>query len=515
MISRRELGLNSYAYVSLFGLNSISDVSQAIFRNTTSGGAIGQPSSLKTYAENTNEIFRMMGRKTIGALGKFEIPYTKDLAPAFAFGAMELVVRERIICLDDIERRGEDLRVKDVLGIVSNLREQKSCRVVLILNEDELRSEKEEFRLYFEKVIDVSVCYEPTPDESGLIAIQSGGRVNENVRSVCAKLSINNIRIIRRVLKFVELAFEEIGYFDWRVQEEVILKITVIVWGQFGGGPPIEFLTKRYHLAMDRKNFAQQEIYWASILDSVHWSFDPKNDSVLSEGIQRGYFGIEELRAYGRGRHTNVEALMRRDAFRKAWIPFHDSFESNEAEVADSLYVGLKNNYSEVNAISASSVIEILRELGRDDQANELVEIYVNGEEQDITEVFRTARLFGGVKDLGLREALIKKESEIRPQKSVADLLIGIAEGKGWLSEDEHVFNHFSEDDFFSLFTSAKGDQRSALINGALFFSKILNATAFQRSISRKAIEALRRISAGSPLNKRRVATFVDNLHDN
>ena len=52
---------------------------------------------------------------------------------------------DTIICMDDLERRGKNLSPKDVMGLISHLKEQKKCKVVLILNDEKLEEFKEEF----------------------------------------------------------------------------------------------------------------------------------------------------------------------------------------------------------------------------------------------------------------------------------------------------------------------------------------------------------------------------------
>ncbi|TQR31938.1 hypothetical protein DMB92_06060 [Campylobacter sp. MIT 99-7217] len=49
-----------------------------------------------------------------------------------------------IICFDDIERKSNKLRMKELLGLVAELKERKECSVVLIFNEDELVPEKQD-----------------------------------------------------------------------------------------------------------------------------------------------------------------------------------------------------------------------------------------------------------------------------------------------------------------------------------------------------------------------------------
>jgi hypothetical protein len=51
-------------------------------------------------------------------------------------------VKETIVCIADIERRGNSLGDQEVLGLVSALKEQKKCKVVLILNHEALERTK-------------------------------------------------------------------------------------------------------------------------------------------------------------------------------------------------------------------------------------------------------------------------------------------------------------------------------------------------------------------------------------
>ncbi|EAH7581111.1 NTPase KAP [Campylobacter lari] len=46
-----------------------------------------------------------------------------------------------IVCLDNIERRSDNLPLKEILGLVNLLKEEKECNVVMILNKDELKKQ--------------------------------------------------------------------------------------------------------------------------------------------------------------------------------------------------------------------------------------------------------------------------------------------------------------------------------------------------------------------------------------
>ncbi|MBT0816213.1 KAP family NTPase [Campylobacter lari] len=46
-----------------------------------------------------------------------------------------------IVCLDNIERKSDNLPLKEILGLVNLLKEEKECNVVMILNKDELKKQ--------------------------------------------------------------------------------------------------------------------------------------------------------------------------------------------------------------------------------------------------------------------------------------------------------------------------------------------------------------------------------------
>ena len=55
-----------------------------------------------------------------------------------------LIANAQLICIDDLDRKGEKLRVEDVLGLVSFLREERKCKVALLLNEEQLQGKDEQ-----------------------------------------------------------------------------------------------------------------------------------------------------------------------------------------------------------------------------------------------------------------------------------------------------------------------------------------------------------------------------------
>jgi hypothetical protein len=63
-----------------------------------------------------------------------------------------------LIYIDDMERKSKGVDIAEIIGLVSFLKEQRDCKVIIILNDDSLKDEaKEKFRLHGEKIVTVHV----------------------------------------------------------------------------------------------------------------------------------------------------------------------------------------------------------------------------------------------------------------------------------------------------------------------------------------------------------------------
>ena len=120
------------AYISLFGVENIFDIERKIiFQISTKDRFITSAkdkikdfkTTLGLKDEDTN--FGITGSVLSIGLSLFE---KKDFENV-------------IVCFDDFERISEKLKLKDVLGLISELKEQKKCTVVMIFNKDELKED--------------------------------------------------------------------------------------------------------------------------------------------------------------------------------------------------------------------------------------------------------------------------------------------------------------------------------------------------------------------------------------
>lgn len=178
--TNNKIALKRYSYVSLFGINSLDELKYAVFENSVKTSEIGAPPSLETLESNLfgtiGSIGRRAARKTAGVAQQtpFLKNYLGGLAPVW-FAS----VTANVICIDDLERRGKNLSVRDVLGLVNNLKEIRQCKTCLILNDEALEEDEAEFRKYLEKVVDATLKFQPSAEDCARIALTQDSEISK------------------------------------------------------------------------------------------------------------------------------------------------------------------------------------------------------------------------------------------------------------------------------------------------------------------------------------------------
>ena len=202
--SKGEIGLERYAFVSLYGVNSSDQLRLSIVENTIKREQIGQEFDLQSVLSDPLSSAQGGMRKVLSKIGY--VPWWgKDLAALIQLSSF-LTVRKQVICLDDLERKGDTLKIKEVLGLASFLKEQRDCKVVLILNDGAFeKDESDDFKLFFEKTVDSHVTFAPSAEECAQIALPDGCELHRMMRAHCTALSISNIRVIRRIERMARL----------------------------------------------------------------------------------------------------------------------------------------------------------------------------------------------------------------------------------------------------------------------------------------------------------------------
>lgn len=216
--SAKNFDKNS-VYVSLFGKESIQEIKQEIgiqiYRRNEYISEFSEKAKYLRFDKVIDEVTPKLGSALIGCVSFFKKENFKDV----------------IICFDDFERISDKINLKDVLGTISEYKEQQNCHIVMILNrskmtapakeiqkEDEENLEYKELKNtnqikedktelerilseYKDKIMDYEFYYDPTPQESfNIISGDLEEVYRDAVLRYFTKHVINNIRVMRRAV---------------------------------------------------------------------------------------------------------------------------------------------------------------------------------------------------------------------------------------------------------------------------------------------------------------------------
>ncbi len=193
-----------YAYVSLFGLDSLDSLKLAI---ATEVQTISTDDSILNTDISTHfkKLFGFIGggstSSTTGDL-RFGINIGNKLITNIIMSHL----KDTLVCLDDIERKSDSLPMSEVLGLVNYLKNERNCQVIMILHDAE-SEDKVYFEKQKEKVFDEFLVL----DES--LSIIKDIIEDEKLFPIYEKfyqtLSVKNLRFYQRVQKFLCMIFEK------------------------------------------------------------------------------------------------------------------------------------------------------------------------------------------------------------------------------------------------------------------------------------------------------------------
>lgn len=187
------------AYISLFGLETISDIRRSVLLKVS---AISK--SIDGFRKKIKGVKGAFGLKNDDAdISISGVPFDALLS---MFEPKDF--RNIVICFDDIERMSNKLDINDFLGLVAEFKEQKECKVVVILNEDELSDKvKAAFSQKKEKIFDRQFLFQASV-EWAFEKLESTYPHKDVALHYFKELGIRNIRIMKLVANvLVDFAF--------------------------------------------------------------------------------------------------------------------------------------------------------------------------------------------------------------------------------------------------------------------------------------------------------------------
>jgi hypothetical protein len=337
------------AYVSLFGINSLADARRrlaeefvAAIRIPGEEGTLGSKVSELTSTTKYFQAIKLL--PLIPFLGKAD-----GLLNELSFS----VVRNAVICIDDIERKGAGLSIADIFGLASFLKEERGCRVVLVANDKKLEtSDATTVQTFLEKVVDEHVHFAPTAQEACNIAL--GVNPDQSMlmlRDHLLSLNVANIRVIGRLKRLVAAMTDTVNGVD-----EKVLKIGVLALVIFGVGhymPNGDYPTIDYALGRNELNWLRyagiranesssptedeaRHAKWDELLNRVGSPSNDPFEMALASAIRYGYLD-SNLRQLAEDLAGRLGMRDLSDRYHQAWTNFWHSLNGTGDELLDSL----------------------------------------------------------------------------------------------------------------------------------------------------------------------------------
>jgi hypothetical protein len=379
----------NFAYVSLFGINSLADARRrlaeefvAAMRIPGEEGTLGSKVSALTTTAKYMQAIKLL--PLVPFLGKAD-----TLLNELFFS----VVRNAVICIDDIERKGVGLSVADVFGLASFLKEERGCRVVLVANDKKLVDiDATTAQTFLEKVIDEHVHFAPTAQEACDIALGANpSQPTLMLRDHLLSLNVANIRVIGRLNRLVAAMANTVNGVDEKVLKIGILALTIFGVGHYvpdGRYPSIDFVLGRNEVnwlryAGVRGNNAAppteeeaRHAKWDELLNRVG---SPSNDPfevALADAIRDGYLGTDLRRlAEDLAGHLGMRQLA--EQYHQAWTDFWHSLNGTGDDLLDSLALITRSALPAIGPGDLRQSYDVFVAAGRETQANEMLAEFI------------------------------------------------------------------------------------------------------------------------------------------
>lgn len=289
-------------YASLFGLSTVDQIKRKLLEGAIPGAE---------EHGGTVDAVKNMVKVGLKALSE----HYKGLA---ALNDLNLVLmapvmlREKLVVIDDIERKHEKLGIDEVLGFIDEYSKRYGVRFLLLLNDDQLSSKPEQEMLWTtfrEKVIDQEIKLSTTPEEAFAIAIQIWpSKYEQAVRKAVISCGLTNIRIVGKVIRAVNQMLADRDLSD-AIQSRVVPSIVLFSAIHYRGledGPDFQFalnIANPDWMRFGRDENAEpteqekREDRWRMLLSELGIHGCDEFEKVLVEFLESGLFEGDQVQA--------------------------------------------------------------------------------------------------------------------------------------------------------------------------------------------------------------------------
>lgn len=215
---QQQFKFRKYSYISLFGIDSLESLKYEI--------------AVKTHSIDQAED-RMKGAKSLFNMALDTVDVSKiegkgfgiNISKSLITSTLSNLVTKTVICIDDVERISKKLDIKDVMGLINDLKLDKSCQVIVILHETKAN---EKFQEYKEKVFDEVLVLDDNLDI--LKSIIKDEFALNIIKEFNQTMGVKNLRFYNKIYNNYKQITDSIKSLTKTSKEHILKNLLIIRW---------------------------------------------------------------------------------------------------------------------------------------------------------------------------------------------------------------------------------------------------------------------------------------------
>ncbi len=304
------------------------------------------------------------------------------------------MVNNYLVCIDDIERKGDSLPIKR-MGLVDELAQRKKCKVVLIFNQNSLskESDREEFERYREKVVDIELNHDPTHQENLECVFDQNLPYFKDLLYLIKEFNIKNIRILKKINWIISEFWEVIKDNEDRIKVEFLTHVVLFCWSYYRSHDALDFdfIMSRLHgdtwlsyLSDKDKKDTDEEKKYKELATNLALS-GAEYDPFLIHMLVHGYVDLDEFAAIIEKISKDIAIDVAGEELRKAWDIYSGSFADNLEEFKAEIKSILDKNIDKIKLYDFASAVDVLSEFG--EVVDEYIDKYAEHNQKIFSEI--------------------------------------------------------------------------------------------------------------------------------
>jgi len=493
-----ENSLSWYSYVSAFGAKSIGDLRSMILvkmrpfpvKNGRVGDVAEKAETLLAQGRG-----KALGEAVMPLLEK--VPYVGKHVTVLLETVASSLIRKTVVCIDDIERLGSGITMDELMGLVSELKIESQCKIILLFNEEQLGERAKQYEQASEKVVDKKLAFVTTASEAV--------HLREYVVTCVENLGISNIRTVQKIANGLRTVHSVIPNCSDAVNQQAATAVAVFAGALYEGGigfPNHEQVTS-YNWYSNVMGVGKDTIEesWREKLHACGFLACDEFDTEVLSVLKNGYAQGTELVRCAQALDEIADRARLDGIFTEAWKIFCNRIDGTAEELMRKLVSAVEVAATVISPLNLNSTVKLIRELGFGAEADEVIDKYVELNEGR-SGLFKIddSPWSKDIDDETLKQRFARVMTEEEGSLDLATATALLLEDSRWDDRMQATLLNASADDFVALFKENQGDAMPTLIE--FLYRAARNRGAETAPIAATVTAALDKIAKESKLNE-------------